>query len=346
VKTSDFDYFLPPELIAQTPVEPRDHSRLMVLNRKDGAIEHRRFFEIVDYLQEGDVLVFNESRVIPARLYGRRADSGGRVEILLLRRLEASVWEALAKRGKRLHPGTRIEITNDSAMDNPPEVIVEVTGEEEGGIKVLKFSDETRLPELGQMPLPPYIHTPLARPERYQTVYARVAGSVAAPTAGLHFTPELLKTLEQKGVKLLFVSLHIGLDTFSPVREEEPRQHHIHREFGVLSEETARQLSQAKREGRRVICVGTTTVRILEQAAQLNNPLQLQPFEGWISLFILPGYQFQMVDALITNFHLPRSTLLMLVTAFSGRELINRAYQEAIASGYRFYSFGDAMLVI
>lgn len=318
----------------------------MVLNRKDGAIEHRRFFEIVDYLQEGDVLVFNESRVIPARLYGRRADSGGRVEILLLRRLEASVWEALAKRGKRLHPGTRIEITNDSAMDNPPEVIVEVTGEEEGGIKVLKFSDETRLPELGQMPLPPYIHTPLARPERYQTVYARVAGSVAAPTAGLHFTPELLKTLEQKGVKLLFVSLHIGLDTFSPVREEEPRQHHIHREFGVLSEETARQLSQAKREGRRVICVGTTTVRILEQAAQLNNPLQLQPFEGWISLFILPGYQFQMVDALITNFHLPRSTLLMLVTAFSGRELINRAYQEAIASGYRFYSFGDAMLVI
>ena len=346
MKTSDFDYSLPPELIAQTPVEPRDHSQLMVLNRKDGAIEHRRFFEIVDYLWEGDVLVFNDSRVIPARLYGRRADSGGRVEILLLRRLEAGVWEALTKRGKRLHPGSRVEITDDSAADNQPEILVEVIGEEEDGIKVLKFSDETRLPELGQIPLPPYIHTPLACPERYQTVYARVAGSVAAPTAGLHFTPELLKTLEQKGVKLLFVSLHIGLDTFNPVREEDPRQHHIHREFGVLSEETASQLSQAKREGKRIICVGTTAVRILEQAAQLNNPLPLQPFEGWIGLFILPGYHFQMVDALITNFHLPRSTLLMLVTAFAGKELVNRAYQEAIASGYRFYSFGDAMFII
>jgi S-adenosylmethionine:tRNA ribosyltransferase-isomerase len=346
VKTSDFDYFLPPELIAQTPVEPRDHSRLMILNRKDGSIEHREFFEIVDYLQEGDVLVFNDSRVIPARLYGRRADSGGRVEILLLRRLEAGVWEALTKRGKRLRPGTKVEIKNDSAMDNPPEVIIEVIGEEEGGIKVLKFSDETKLPELGKMPLPPYIHTPLVHPERYQTVYARVAGSVAAPTAGLHFTPELLKRLEQKGVHLLFVSLHIGLDTFNPVREEDPREHYIHREFGVLSEETARQLSQAKGEARRIICVGTTTVRMLEQAAQLNNPLQLQPFEGWISLFILPGYSFQMADALITNFHLPRSTLLMLVTAFAGKELVNRAYQEAIASGYRFYSFGDAMLVL
>ena len=345
MKTSDFDYFLPPELIAQTPVEPRDHSQLMVLNRKDGAITHRRFFEIEVYLQEGDVLVFNDSRVIPARLYGRRAGSGGRVEILLLRRLEAGVWEALTKRGKRLRIGTRIEITNDSAMDNPPEVIIEVIGEEKGGIKVLRFSDETKLPELGKMPLPPYIHTPLARPERYQTVYARVAGSVAAPTAGLHFTPELLKTLEQKGVKLLFVSLHIGLDTFNPVREEDPREHYIHREFGMLSEETASQLSQAKREGRRIICVGTTTVRILEQAAQLN-PLQIQPFEGWIGLFILPGYNFRMVDALITNFHLPQSTLLMLVTAFAGKELVNRAYQEAIASGYRFYSFGDAMLVL
>jgi S-adenosylmethionine:tRNA ribosyltransferase-isomerase len=189
VKTSDFDYFLPPELIAQTPVEPRDHSRLMILNRKDGSIEHREFFEIVDYLQEGDVLVFNDSRVIPARLYGRRADSGGRVEILLLRRLEAGVWEALTKRGKRLRPGTKVEIKNDSAMDNPPEVIIEVIGEEEGGIKVLKFSDETKLPELGKMPLPPYIHTPLVHPERYQTVYARVAGSVAAPTAGFTLHP-------------------------------------------------------------------------------------------------------------------------------------------------------------
>jgi len=346
VKTSDFDYVLPSELIAQTPVEPRDQSRLMFLNRGEGSIKHHRFFEIADYLRDGDVLVFNDSRVIPARLYGIRADSGGKVEILLLRRLEANIWEALVRRGKRLPIGTRVDITNDSVTDNPPEVWTEIIGQGQEGIKVLRFSDEARLAELGKMPLPPYIHTPLAHPERYQTVYARVAGSVAAPTAGLHFTPELLGRLEQKGVRLLFVSLHIGLDTFSPVREDNPQEHPIHSEYGVFSQMAASQLSQAKKEGRRIICVGTTTVRILEQVAQLNNPLQLQPFDGWISLFILPGHQFRMVDALITNFHLPRSTLLMLVTAFTGKELINRAYQEAIASSYRFYSFGDAMLVL
>ena len=346
MKTSDFDYFLPPELIAQTPVEPRDQSRLMVLNRSDGSIEHRRFFEIINYLRDGDVLVFNDSRVIPARLNGRRVDTGGGVEMLLLRRLEANVWEALVRRGKRLRAGTRVDITSDFVTDSPVKVSAEIIGQGEGGIKVLRFSDETLLAELGKVPLPPYIHTPLSHPERYQTVYARVAGSVAAPTAGLHFTPELLSRLEQKGVRLLFVSLHIGLDTFSPVREDDPREHPIHREYGVLSETVASQLSQAKREGRRIICIGTTTVRILEQVAQLDNPLQLQPFADWISLFILPGYQFRMVDALITNFHLPRSTLLMLVTAFTGKELIKQAYQEAIASGYRFYSFGDAMLII
>jgi len=346
MKTSDFDYLLPPELIAQTPIEPRDQSRLMILNRSEGAIEHRRFFEIIDYLRDGDVLVFNDSRVIPARLIGRRAGSGGRVEILLLRRLEVNVWEALVKRGKRLRAGAKVDITNDSGMDNPSQVSAEVIGQEEGGIKVLRFSDETLLAELGKVPLPPYIHTPLSHPERYQTVYARVAGSVAAPTAGLHFTPELLSKLEKKGVRLLFVSLHIGLDTFSPVREEDPVEHTIHSEYGVLNQVVASQLSKAKSEGRRIIGVGTTTVRILEQAAKLTNPLQIQPFADWISLFILPGYQFRMVDALITNFHLPRSTLLMLVTAFAGKELINQAYQEAIASGYRFYSFGDAMLII
>jgi len=346
MKTSDFDYFLPPELIGQTPVEPRDQSRLMVLNRSDGSIEHRRFFDIVDYCKDGDVLVFNDSRVIPARLIGRRVDSGGRVEILLLRRLEANVWEALVKRGKQLRVGTRVEITNDSAADKPSKTLAEVIGQGQGGIKVISFSDEKLISELGKVPLPPYIHTPLAHPERYQTVYARVAGSVAAPTAGLHFTPELLGRLEQKGVHCLFVSLHIGLDTFSPVREDDPLEHPIHREYGVLGQAVASQLSQAKREGRKIIGVGTTTVRILEQVAQLNNPLKLQPFEGWVSLFILPGYQFRMVDTLITNFHLPRSTLLMLVTAFAGKELINRAYQEAITSGYRFYSFGDAMLVL
>ena len=346
MKTSDFDYLLPPELIAQTPIEPRDQSRLMILNRGDGSIEHRRFFEIVDYLRDGDVLVFNDSRVIPARLIGRRADSGGKVEILLLRRLEANVWETLVKRGKRLRTGTKVDITNDSGIDNPSRVSAEVIGQEEGGIKVLRFSDETLLAELGEVPLPPYIRTPLSHPERYQTVYARVAGSVAAPTAGLHFTPELLVKLEKKGVRLLFVSLHIGLDTFSPVREEDPLEHPIHSEYGVFNQTVASQLSQAKREGRRIIGVGTTTVRILEQVAKLTNPLRVQPFEDWISLFILPGYQFRMVDALITNFHLPRSTLLMLVTAFTGKELINQAYQEAIASNYRFYSFGDAMLII
>ena len=346
MKTSDFDYLLPPELIAQTPVEPRDQSQLMILNRGDGSIEHRRFFEIVDYLRDGDVLVFNDSRVIPARLIGRRADSGGKVEILLLRRLEANVWEALVRRGKRLRAGTRVDIINDFESNNPSRVSAEVIEQEEGGIKVLRFSDETLLLELGKVPLPPYIRTPLSHPERYQTVYARVAGSVAAPTAGLHFTPELLSQLEQKGVRLLFVSLHIGLDTFSPVREDDPLEHPIHSEYGMLSQTVASQLSQAKREGRRIIGVGTTTVRILEQVAQFDNPLKLQPFADWISLFILPGYQFRMVDALITNFHLPRSTLLMLVTAFAGRELINQAYQEAIASGYRFYSFGDAMLII
>ena len=346
MKTSDFDYSLPPELIAQTPIEPRDQSRLMILNRGDGSIEHRRFFEIVDYLRDGDVLVFNDSRVIPARLIGRRADSGGKVEILLLRRLEVNVWEALVKRGKRLRAGTKVDIINGSASNNLAKVSTEVIGQEEGGIKVLRFSDETLLAELGKVPLPPYIHTPLSHPERYQTVYARVAGSVAAPTAGLHFTPELLGKLEQKGVRLLFVSLHIGLDTFSPVREEDPLEHPIHSEYGVLNQTVASQLSQAKREGRRIIGVGTTTVRILEQVAKLTNPLRVQPFEDWISLFILPGYQFRMVDALITNFHLPRSTLLMLVTAFTGKELINQAYQEAIASNYSFYSFGDAMLII
>ena len=345
MKTSDFDYLLPSELIAQTPVEPRDQSRLMVLNRSDGSIEHRGFSQIFDYLRDGDVLVFNESLVIPARLNAKKADSGGRVEILLLHRLDANIWETLVKRGKRFRIGTRVEITSDSVADNPHEarVLAEVIGLGQSGVRIMKFSDETQLSGLGKIPLPPYIHTPLICPERYQTVYAKVAGSVAAPTAGLHFTPELLGKIEQKGVHCLFVSLHIGLDTFSPVREDDPLEHHIYSEYGVLSQTVAGQLSQAKREGRRIICVGTTTVRIIEHVAQVSNPLQ--PFDGWVSLFILPGYRFRMVDALITNFHLPRSTLLMMVTAFAGKELINQAYQEAIAQRYRFYSFGDAMLI-
>jgi len=345
MKTSDFDYSLPPGLIAQTPVEPRDQSRLMVLDRGDGSIAHQRFFELVDYLRDGDVLVFNDSRVIPARLNGRKADSGGQVELLLLRRLEANIWEALGKPGKQLRVGTRVVLTDDSRSDNRPEVVAEVTGVGQGSTRTIRFSDETRLVELGQIPLPPYIHTPLSCPERYQTVYAQIAGSVAATTAGLHFTPELIKLIERKGVHCLFVTLHIGLDTFSPVREDDPREHPIHSEYGVLDQATADRLAQAKRDGRRIVCVGTTTVRIVEHVALLSSPLQLQPFEGWVNLFILPGYRFRMVDALVTNFHLPRSTLLMLVTTFAGKERISQAYHEAIASDYRFYSFGDAMLI-
>ncbi len=348
MKTSDFDYSLPLELIAQTPIEPRDQSRLMVLNRSDSSIEHRKFFEIIDYLRTGDVLLFNDSRVIPARLKGRKIDSGGGVEILLLRRLNTHAWETLVRPGKRVNIGTMIEIIGDSAVDNKQgaKLLAEVIELRQGGIKVIGFSDETLLPKLGKIPLPPYIHTPLTRPGRYQTVYANEAGSVAAPTAGLHFTPELLSNIKRKGVHCLFVTLHIGLDTFRPVSEDDPLEHPIYREYGRLGQEVASQLSQARVEGRRIICVGTTTVRLIEQVAQNNNAALLEPFEGWVSLFILPGYQFRVVDALITNFHLPKSTLMMLVTAFAGKDFINRAYKEAIALRYHFYSFGDVMLVL
>jgi len=344
LKTSDFDYHLPAELIAQMPMEPRDQSRLMVLNRCDGSIGHRRFFNIVDYLQDGDVLVFNDSRVIPARLSGRKVDGGGRIEVLLLRRLDANVWEALVKPGKRVGIGTRIEIADISGNGQEGKVLAEVTGLKDDGIKVMNFTDEDLLLKLGKIPLPPYIRTPLANHERYQTVYATIDGSVAAPTAGLHFTPQLLNQIKEKGISCLFVTLHVSLDTFRPVREDDPLKHTIYREYGVVSYEVARELSRAKTEGRRVICVGTTTVRIVEAAAQAGSPLQ--PFEGWVDLFILPGYEFRITDALITNFHLPRSTLLMLVTAFAGKELISGAYETAIAEKYRFYSFGDAMLII
>jgi len=348
MKTSDFDYSLPPELIAQTPIEPRSQSRLMVLDRGSGSIEHRRFFEIADYLREGDVLVFNNSLVIPARLSGRRAESGGKVEILLLRRLSPNVWETLVRPGRRVRTGTMIEITGGSVADNGHDlkVTAEAVGRGEDGTRVMQFSDEALLPELGTIPLPPYIHVPLKDPQRYQTVYADVDGSVAAPTAGLHFTPELIERIKNKGIRCLFTTLHIGLDTFRPVREENPLEHPVHREYGILDREVAGELSRARVEGRRVICVGTTTIRLVEAAAQASSPDDIKPFEGWVDLFIVPGYRFRMVDALITNFHLPRSTLLMLVTAFAGGDVINRAYREAIASQYRFYSFGDAMLVL
>jgi S-adenosylmethionine:tRNA ribosyltransferase-isomerase len=342
VKTSDFDYTLPPELIAQTPVEPRDRARLMVLSRRDGSLEHRRFYEVTDYLARGDVLVFNDSRVIPARLRGRKADTGGKLELLLLRRLAPNLWETLVRPARRTRVGSRLELTDEPEV----KLSAEVVAVKDGGRRVVSFSDESRLPQLGSIPLPPYIHAPIKDPERYQTVYASASGSVAAPTAGLHFTPELLSRIEAKGVSCLFTTLHVGLDTFLPVREEDPLKHPIHRELGLISEETARLLSQAKREGRRIICVGTTTARLVEAAAQASDPLHLEPFDGWVSLFILPGHRFRIADGLITNFHLPRSTLLMLVTAFAGKGLISRAYREAINEGYRFYSFGDAMLIL
>lgn len=339
MRTSDFDYFLPQEMIAQTPCEPRDHSRLIVLSRKDGSLQHRRFFEIGDFLRHGDVLVFNDSRVIPARLFGRKAGTGGKVEVLLLCRREKGLWEALVKPAKRIVMGTKIEF-------GPEGLVGEVVESGEGGIRLLRFPAEEAILNSGIVPLPPYIHTPLAEPERYQTVYARVAGSVAAPTAGLHFTPELLASLETKGVRFVFVTLHIGLDTFRPVQVEEPSQHQLHREYGELSPEAAEELSRAKAEGRRIICVGTTAVRLVEQAARAGGDMPVMPFRGWTDLFVLPGYSFKVVDGLITNFHLPRSTLLMLVCAFAGKETILRAYQEAINHRYRFYSFGDGMLIL
>jgi S-adenosylmethionine:tRNA ribosyltransferase-isomerase len=338
MKTSDFDYFLPQELIAQTPIEPRDSSRLLILDRNLGTIVHRRFYDIVEYLHKGDVMVFNDSRVIPARLKGKRSGSGGRVEMLLLRRLQPGHWEALVKPARRLHPGDVVEIE--------PGVRSEITGIGDKGVRVIHISDESALIKAGEVPLPPYIHEPLADPERYQTVYARIAGSVAAPTAGLHFTPELLDKIRDMGVRCLFTTLHVGLDTFRPITEDDPHDHVIYKEYGVVDQVVADELNRARRERRRIICVGTTTVRLVEQAARVSKTPGLEPFEGWVDLFVLPGHAFRMVDAMVTNFHLPRSTLLMLVTAFGGQELISEAYREAIEKRYRFYSFGDAMLIL
>ncbi|MGD0780981.1 MAG: tRNA preQ1(34) S-adenosylmethionine ribosyltransferase-isomerase QueA [Dehalococcoidales bacterium] len=344
MKTSDFDYTLPQEFIAQTPIEPRDHSRLLVLNKRDGSIEHRLFFNIIDYLRSGDVMVFNDSRVIPARLKGKRVGSGGRVEILLLRRLKPNVWEALVKPARRLIVGEKVEINTTDMAGTPIIAQIVKTGNE--GIRTIRFTDEARLLAAGEMPLPPYIHTPLENPDRYQTVYARILGSAAAPTAGLHFTPDLLDRIEGEGIRCLFTTLHVGLDTFRPVTVEDPREHTIYREYGIITPEVAAELSLAKKEGRRIICVGTTSVRLIEQAAINSKTNEIYPFRDWVSLFILPGHRFCMVDAMVTNFHLPRSTLLMLVTAFAGKELIDKAYREAIKRVYRFYSFGDAMLII
>jgi len=342
LRTDDFDYDLPQELIAQKPIEPRDMSRLLVVNRQNGTIEHRHFPDILSFFQAGDVMVFNDSRVIPARLSGTKLKTGGNVEILLLRRLSPNVWETLVKPGRRVKKGTELELKDGNGNFI---VTADVIEEGESGIRIIKFSNESLLSELGQVALPPYIHEPLQNQNRYQTVYADQKGSVAAPTAGLHFTQELLNKIAQQGVQCLFVTLHIGLDTFRPVQEDNPHEHQIHREYGFMSAEVANNLNQAKKEGRRVICVGTTSVRLVEAVAQKSGDA-VQPFEGWVDLFILPGYKFHVVDSMITNFHLPKSTLLMLVSAFAGKELIDEAYQIAIAEKYRFYSFGDAMMIL
>jgi S-adenosylmethionine:tRNA ribosyltransferase-isomerase len=358
VKTSDFDYNLPESSIAQTPAEPRDSSRLLVLHRDSGEIEHRIFHDIRDYLRAGDLLVLNQTRVIPARIFARK-ETGGRVELLLLRRRDGLTWEALVG-GKGLRVGKHMKVE-----DGPQVEIVEVLGSSE---RLIRFSEpiEPYFSRVGNVPLPPYIHEKLSDPERYQTVYAREPGSAAAPTAGLHFTPRSLEELQGRGVKIAYVTLHVGLDTFAPVTEEDPQEHRIHTEWCKLPQETADLINATKRSGGRVIAVGTTSVRTLESSANLQSPTvaphahlpraqvpgsagisnQVSPFVGPTSLYILPGYEFKIVDVMITNFHLPKSTLLMLVSAFAGRETILETYQIAIREGYRFYSFGDAMLIL
>ena len=362
MRTSDFDYNLPQELIAQTPFEPRDASRLMVLHRDTGLREHRRFREVTDFLRPGDLMVFNQSRVIPARLYGRRKDTGGRVELLLLRRESPGIWQALGKPGRRLRPGVSLLVESPNGPSLSPvsggvggaaqegrPLEVRVLASNEDGIKTVRLSGEEGMERLGEVPLPPYIREPLGDPDRYQTVYALHPGSVAAPTAGLHFTRELMERMQKMGVELVYVTLHVGLDTFRPVHGEDPAAHQIHTEYYELDADTASTLEGARRSGRRIIAVGTTSVRVLEQVMQdvdVEGRSQLEAASGQASLFILPGHRFRVVDAMITNFHLPRSTLLMLVSAFAGRELMLDAYLEAIRLRYRFYSFGDAMLLV
>lgn len=364
MRTSDFDYELPPELIAQTPAEPRDSSRLMVLRRDSGTTEHRRFTDILDYLRPGDLMVFNQSRVIPARLFGVRDDNGGKVELLLLRREADGVWEALARPGRRLRPGATVTITPPDREQPRPHpagegkpLSVEILESRPNGLKAIRLSSEESIDRMGHAPLPPYIRQRLEDPERYQTVYAREPGSAAAPTAGLHFTPELLSSIRDTGVETAFVTLHVGLDTFRPVQYEDPAEHHIHTERYSLDATTTDALNRARTGGRRIIAVGTTSVRVLEQAAAdaEREGRSFEPVEGDASIYILPGHRFRAVDAMITNFHLPRSTLLMLVSAFaqhgagegaSGREMMLAAYAEAVRLRYRFYSFGDAMLIL
>ncbi|MDK2856473.1 MAG: S-adenosylmethionine:tRNA ribosyltransferase-isomerase [Bacillota bacterium] len=341
MRLEEFDYELPPELIAQTPLDRRDESRLLVLERRSGKIEHRVFHDLPAYLRPGDVLVLNDTRVLPARLIGRRSRTGGKVEVLLLRELGSGQWETLVKPGRRCPEGEELVFGGGKLTGRV------LSRTQEGG-RVIAFSLHgpkflETLNEIGKVPLPPYIHTELKDQERYQTVYARHLGSAAAPTAGLHFTPELLKSIEARGISILYLTLHVGLGTFRPVREERIEDHRMHEEYYVVRPEVAEAVNAAKKEGRRVVAVGTTVVRTLESAGRSG---EVKAGADWTDLFIYPGFEFRIVDALVTNFHLPKSTLLMLVSAFAGREKILRAYQEAVKERYRFFSFGDAMLII
>ena len=339
MRKSDFYFDLPEELIAQTPLERRDSSRLLHLDKTTGELEHRHFYDLLDYLREGDCMVFNDSRVLPARLIGTRP-TGGSVELVLLRDLGEGRWECLSRPGRKTKPGTEILFGNG-------ELKATVESVAEGGNRIVRFDYEgiflEVLERLGKMPLPPYIKEELQDSERYQTVYSREIGSAAAPTAGLHFTKELMEKIAAKGVKLCYVTLHVGLGTFRPVKAEEIEDHEMHSEFCIIPEETARIVSETKKKGGRVIAVGTTSCRTLESFAREDGSLPAA--SGWTNIFIYPGYTFKCVDALVTNFHLPESTLIMLVSALAGREHVLHAYEEAVKERYRFFSFGDAMFI-
>lgn len=338
--TKDFYYELPQELIAQTPLEDRTASRLMVVNRTSGEIEHKHFYDIVDRLREGDCLVMNNTRVIPARLYGTKEGSGGKIEFLLLKRLELDKWEVILRPGKKAKPGSRFEFGGGLLRAEVLEII-------EDGNRIVRFEYdgvwEELLDKLGEMPLPPYIKEKLTDRERYQTVYSKIEGSAAAPTAGLHFTKELLEKIKAKGVELAYLTLHVGLGTFRPVSVENVEDHLMHTEYYQISAETAEKINRARRRGGRIIAVGTTSVRTLETVADDDG--NLRAASGETNIFIYPGYKFKAVDCLITNFHLPESTLMMLVSAFSTKDIIFNAYKTAVAEKYRFFSFGDAMYI-
>ncbi len=340
MKTSDFYYDLPPELIAQTPLQQRDASRLLVMHRDSDALAHRHFHDILDELRPGDCLVMNDSRVLPARLLGHRP-TGGAVELLLLTQRQGDVWECLAKPGRKLHTGAEVSF-GDGALR------AVITGETETGNRLVEFHYDgifmEQLERLGKMPLPPYIKEELADGERYQTVYSRVRGSAAAPTAGLHFTRELLAQIEEKGIRLAYVTLHVGLGTFRPVKVEDVTNHHMHSEFCMLDAPTAALLNDTRQRGGRIVCVGTTSCRTLESLVNPDGSFEARSM--WTDIFIYPGYRFKAMDALITNFHLPESTLIMLVSAFAGYDRVMHAYREAVKERYRFFSFGDAMLIV